>query len=83
MELTNPLHLIIDEGTGALSMSRLCLGAINLMALAAAAVMLIRGQNPTALLVGVAASDASVYAFNSGLNSYRSVVTSVSRGITE
>ena len=55
-------YIFIDPATGGYSASRVGLVAINLITVVAALWMLVIGRDPTILLTGVAATDATVYA---------------------
>jgi hypothetical protein len=62
MHPDNPLYMFYDPASKGWSGSRFCLFVVNVMGIAAAAILLWRGQDPTILLTGLAATDATVYA---------------------
>ena len=54
--------MFYDPAAKGWSGSRFCLIAVNVTGIIAAAIMLWRGQDPTILLTGLAATDATIYA---------------------
>lgn len=62
MQPDNPLYMFYDPAAKGWSGSRFCLVAVNVMGIVAAAILLWRGGDPTILLTGIAATDATVYA---------------------
>ena len=63
MKSTNPLYFFVDPAGGGFSCSRLCLFAMNIMAVIATFWLLYSHQwtQAAAVITGVSATDATVY----------------------